>query len=271
MQETYHVTLGRRYRLVTDGQGPPLLLVHGIGPGTTAGANFASVWPVLRERWTLVAPDLYGFGLSDLPPGDRFSPQAWEAQLLDVAARLDAPRVAVMGQSIGGALALRLASREARVAAVVTSGAAGGMRSAPEALRRFWNPPLEREAFARVLAESFFDPSMLTAEQVDQRLTLMRSGAAQKFAALLGDDFDGAVASTRLEPELLQAVSCPVLLIHGRDDRQVPLESNALALRAGLPRAHLLDLARCGHNPLREHTAISLAAAMAHLDQAVPR
>ena len=45
MRETFHEINGRRYRLVTDGQGPPLLLVHGIGPGTTASANFASAWP----------------------------------------------------------------------------------------------------------------------------------------------------------------------------------------------------------------------------------
>jgi 2-hydroxymuconate-semialdehyde hydrolase len=268
MHETYPVIRGRRYRLVVDGQGPVLLLVHGIGPGTTASANFASVWSALRERWTLVAPDLLGFGQSDLPPGDRFSPEAWDAQLLDVVSGLDAPRLAVMGQSIGGTLALRLAAREPRVAAVVTSGAAGGMSRAPEALRRFWRPPLTREAFAQVLAESFFDPSVLTAEQVDQRLTLMQSGAAQKFDALLAGDLDGAVASTRLQPAVLQAVSCPVLLIHGREDRQVPIEPNALALRAELPRAHLLDISGCGHNPLREHTALCLAAATAHLEHA---
>jgi 2-hydroxymuconate-semialdehyde hydrolase len=265
MNETFHEALGRRYRLVTDGEGPPLLLVHGIGPGTTASANFASVWQALRERWTLVAPDLFGFGQSELPPGDRFSPEAWEAQLRHVAAQLQAPRLAVMGQSIGGALALRLAAREPRVGAVVTSGGAGGMRAAPDALRRFWTPPAEREAFSRVLEESFFDPSVLTAEQIDQRYSLMQSGAAQKFAALLAGDLDGAVASTRLDAALLAQVSCPVLLIHGRNDRQVPFTANALTLRDALPRASLLELAQCGHNPLREHTALALGAAMAHL------
>ena len=268
MNETFQEIHGRRYRLVTDGQGPPLLLVHGIGPGTTASANFASVWPVLRERWTLAAPDLFGFGQSDLPAGDRFSLPAWEEQLLHVAAQLDAPQLAVMGQSIGGSLALRLAAREPRVAAVVTSGAAGGMKRAPDALRRFWSPPAEREAFARVLTESFFDPSVLTAEQIDQRFSLMRTGAADKFAALLAGDLDGAVASTLLDPALLAQVRCPVLLIHGRDDRQVPLQANAGALRDALPFAHLLELSNCGHNPLREHAALALAAAMAHLELA---
>lgn len=268
MNETFHEIHGRRYRLVTDGQGPPLMLVHGIGPGTTASANFANVWPVLRERWTLVAPDLFGFGQSDLPPGDRFSLPAWEEQLLHAAAQLGAARLAVMGQSIGGSLALRLAGREPRVAAVVTSGAAGGMKRAPDALRRFWSPPADREAFARVLTESFFDASKLTVEQIDQRFSLMRTGAADKFAALIAGDLDGAVASTLLDPALLAQVHCPVLLIHGRDDRQVPLQANAGALRDALPFAHLLELSNCGHNPLREHAALALAAAMAHLELA---
>jgi pimeloyl-ACP methyl ester carboxylesterase len=94
----------------------------------------------------------------------------------------------------------------------------------------------------------------------------MQSGAAQKFAALLAGDLDGAVASTRLDAALLAQVNCPVLQIHGRDDRQVPFTANALTLRDALPRAHLLELAQCGHNPLREHRALALGAAMVHLE-----
>lgn len=256
---------GVNHRLTTDGQGPALLLVHGIGPGTTAQANFAGVWQALCQRWTVYAPDLLGFGASDPPPGGGFDPEAWVAQLSHVLDHTGAERVCVLGQSIGGTLALRLAARDRRVAAVVTSGAAGGMTAAPPALHRFWNPPLDRTAFTRVLAESFHDPSVLTEEQIDQRLSVMQAGARDTFLALIGGDPDAAVGRTRLTHRTLSAVACPVLLIHGLEDRQVPFADNALHLQAALPGAHLLALARCGHNPLREHPALALAAAVAHL------
>jgi len=265
MQNTTVSHRGASYRLSVDGQGPPLLLVHGIGPGTTARANFASVWDALRARWTVYAPDLLGFGASDPPQGHGLDLDAWVDQLAHVIDQTGETEVCVLGQSIGGTLALRLAARDRRVAALVTSGAAGGMTAAPAALRRFWNPPSDRTAFAGVLAESFHDPSMLTEEQIDQRFTLMQSGARDKFLALIDDDPDAAVARTRLTARTLAAVACPVLLIHGRDDRQVPFADNASYLYDALPSAHLLALARCGHNPLREQPAVALAAAVAHL------
>ena len=256
---------GPRWRTCTDGAGPPLLLVHGIGPGTTAAANFASVWPALAERFTLHAPDLLGFGASEPPPGGRFDVDAWVGQLVAALDAIGEPRVAVLGQSIGGTLALRLASVDARVSAVVACGAAGGMSAAPDALRRFWRAPRERAAFARVLAETFHDPATLTDAQVDQRLAVLDAGARERFDALLGEDLDAAVARTRLDASVLGRVRCPVLLVHGRDDRPVPFDANVPQLLQGLRHAHLLALARCGHNPLREHPRLVLGAALATL------
>lgn len=265
MRESTHGGPGPRWHARTDGEGPPLLLVHGIGPGTTAAANFASAWPTLAARFTLHAPDLLGFGASEPPAGGRFDVDAWVAQLVAALDAIGAPRVAVLGQSIGGTLALRLAAADPRVSAVVACGAAGGMSAAPDALRRFWRAPREREAFARVLAETFFDPAALTDAQVDQRLAVLDGGARERFEALLGDDLDSAVARTRLDAALLGRVRCPVLLVHGRDDRPVPFDANVPHLLRGLPQAHLLALARCGHNPLREHPGPALGAALAVL------
>lgn len=269
MHESFAGPSHARWRLRVDGQGPPLLLVHGIGPGTTAAANFASVWPSLASRFTLHAPDLLGFGDSAPTPGGRFDIDAWVAQLVAVLDATGATRVAVLGQSIGGTLALRLAAADARVAAVATCGAAGGMQRAPDALRRFWRPPRDREAFARMLAETFHDPATLTDAQVDQRLAVLDAGARDRFERLIGDDPDAAVASTRLDPALLARVTCPVLLVHGRDDRLVPCDDNLPHLAAALPRAHVLALARCGHNPLREQPAIAMAAIGAFLSAEV--
>src|ERR1700761_9092638 len=58
------------YREAGRGDGPALLLLHGF---PTAGHMFRELIPVLSDRFRLVAPDLPGFGQSDMPSRDKFS------------------------------------------------------------------------------------------------------------------------------------------------------------------------------------------------------
>lgn len=94
---------------------------------------------------------------------------------------------------------------------------------------------------------------------------MLESGARERFDGLLGEDLDAAVERTWLSPERLGHVRRPVLLVHGREDRPVPFDANVPHLLGALPHAHLLALARCGHNRLREHPGLALGAAMAVL------
>ncbi|HOA51584.1 MAG TPA: alpha/beta fold hydrolase, partial [Thermogutta sp.] len=51
------------------GSGAPLLLLHGSGPGVSAYANWRRVLPALAEHARVLAPDLAGFGYSEIPAG----------------------------------------------------------------------------------------------------------------------------------------------------------------------------------------------------------
>ena len=111
---------------VTTGKGPALVLLHGGGPGASGAANWTRNIHALAEHFSLVIPDMPGYGRStkhidqDDPFGDL---AAAVGGLLD---ELDLPRAHLMGNSYGGGAALRLAlDRPDRVDRMVLNGPGG--------------------------------------------------------------------------------------------------------------------------------------------------
>ncbi|WP_067723490.1 alpha/beta fold hydrolase [Nocardia yamanashiensis] len=104
------VEFGSRSMSVTHyGDGPPVVLLHGGGPGTTGRSAFARNIDALAHRFHLIVPDLPGFGESskDLDRHDPFGDAATAVADLIQALGLQRPHLA--GHSFGGAVALRLA------------------------------------------------------------------------------------------------------------------------------------------------------------------
>jgi haloacetate dehalogenase len=97
-------------RARTGGAGPPLLLLHG-NPETHA--MWHRVAPTLARRFTVIAPDLRGYGLSDKPPvtpgAAHYTKRAMAADLLALMAALGFPRFAVAAHDRGARVAHRLA------------------------------------------------------------------------------------------------------------------------------------------------------------------
>ena len=63
------VAAGIRTNYHDLGEGPPVLMLHGSGPGVSAYANWRPVMPELSKKLRVVAPDLVGFGFSERPVG----------------------------------------------------------------------------------------------------------------------------------------------------------------------------------------------------------
>jgi 2-hydroxymuconate-semialdehyde hydrolase len=258
---------GAEFTVHIQGSGPPLLLIHGIGPGTSIRANFSAVLPRLAQQRTVYGIDLIGFGAS---PSRRvpalFDFELWVRQARAAVARIAAPRLAVWGQSLGAAVALATAAQEPSVSAVVGTGSGGGARFLNAALDRFWTAPSTPQALREAMAGAVYDPSALSDEQINERFTRLRDeGLGAAFDAMMQSGKAQNLQSCWQAPETLQRVAAPVLLIHGRDDHAVPYRESALHLLDHLPDARLMLLSRCGHNPMIERTDEVLSLALAHL------
>src|SRR4051794_487485 len=102
---------GRRVHVHDVGSGPPVMLLHGSGPGTTAAA-WSSLAAAIAGTFRVIAPDFAGFGAGE-PWRDAARPYgraAWTAQVIGLADALGLSRFAVVGNSMGGAIALSVAA-----------------------------------------------------------------------------------------------------------------------------------------------------------------
>src|SRR3954464_2727381 len=102
---TSRMVHGHRRAFVLAGDGPPLLLLHGIG---NSAQTWAGVIEKLAAQYTVLAPDLLGHGSSDKPRGD-YSIAGYANGMRDLLSVLDIERATVVGHSLGGGIALQFA------------------------------------------------------------------------------------------------------------------------------------------------------------------
>ena len=221
---------GRRTRYWVGGEGPPVVLVHGLGG---AAVNFAELAPLLARRHRVLIPDLPGHGGTEpLPKLDGLGDLA--NHVAATARHEGMLRAAVVGYSMGGVVALRFAvSRPDEVAALALVAPAGIVSQTRRAhiwltvvaaLRPAGLVALARGAVARrpnlrVPVFGYWgaqDPRALAPPSVLGFLEAQREHTDVRRAA---------TALLREDPRPdLDRVDCPALLVWGARDRLVPLE-----------------------------------------------
>ncbi|MCP3421842.1 alpha/beta fold hydrolase [Nocardioides pinisoli] len=247
---------GSPVHVMETGTGPAVLLLHGSGPGTTGAGAWTTTARALAASHRVVAPDQAGFGRTPLPPGTSGGRQVWTEQAAGLMDALGETSYAVVGHSMGGAVALALAAARphqvTRVVAVASMGAPGAPLSAD--LNAVWSA-VPGEAGARdMLRRLVLDQSLVTDEAVATRAEAMRAGA-QAFATMFPAPRTRWVDDLTLSATTLAAVRAPVLLVHGAQDRLTPLRTAALPLLEHVRDVRLHVLGRCGHAPPVEHPA----------------
>ena len=250
-EERFAEIRGVRMRYFVAGEGPPLILVHGLGG---AASNWTELAPLLRHGRRVLVPDLPGHGGSSALPGvsglEPFADRvAWVAEREDM---LPAP---VIGHSLGGMVVLRLALRrpEAVQAVVLAAGAGLSVGNVwgrqllsvftfvrPGRIAGRYRSFVSRSSLLRRLVFGFVsvaDPVGLTDEAVEGFLA----------GQLLHTDVDSAWQALRRDDprQELERVRAPVLVLWGAEDAQLPLD-DAFEYTRRL-RARLRVVPGCGH------------------------
>ena len=261
LEPRFHEHRGARIRVFEGGEGPPLLLIHGYGG---AAWNFEPMAPLLAGR-RLIIPDLPGHGGSTPLPAVHTL-----AGFGDVlAGLLDGP-TDVLGHSLGGVVALRLAERHPRLVRRLVLAAAAGISSST------------RLAEISIALVGILQPGKLAGRRVDRiagsprlrRLVfgrfevanpeLLSDGAVHGFLrgpALHTDAIGAGLALARDDPRRdLDRVQCPVLVLWGGRDRQVPVEDGFEYARR--LRAPVRVIADCGHLLIGERPDVCARATL---------
>jgi len=229
------------------GEGPPLLLLLGFD---SSHLEYRRLAPLLAERHQLFIPDLHGFGFCPRPVGGRYTPEAvlvhLERVLEAVLERSGAPRLGLIGASMGGAAAMELARRRPqqveRLLLLAPAGLSGQPMPVPPPLNqlgaRFLGLPVIRRGLCRTaFAQPDRDVGPAELEIASLHLACPNwAGALASFARSGG--FGGS--GSPLPPQ-------PVDVIWGRDDRILsrPQKQAVESLLGG----HITELEGCGHLP----------------------
>lgn len=228
--------------------GPPLLMLHGSGPGVTAAANWRAVIPALAVTRRVIAPDQLGFGGTATGEQRVYGRVPWTQHALDLLDTLDATQVDVIGNSMGGAIALSLATaRPAAVRRLVLMGSMGVAMPLPQGLDGVWRYRPSTEEMRRVIGLFAYDPALITDDLVELRYQASTAPlVAASWEAMFPTPRQRWVDDLALSGAELCAITTPVLMVHGRDDQVVPWSSSAALLEL-LPNARLHVLGGCGH------------------------
>lgn len=236
------------------GEGSPVVLIHGSGPGVTAWANWRLTLPELGTRFRVVAPDVLGFGHTEPPAGTEYSMDAWTDHLLGFLDALGLERVSLVGNSFGGALALSLATRAPeRVGKLVLMGSVGVPFEITPGLDAVWGFEPSLEAMRELMGVFAHDRSLLTDDLARSRLeAATRPGIQEAFSSMFPAPRQRSVDAMTLDEELVREIAVPTLVVHGRDDQVIPL-SNSLQLLDLIDDSQLHVFGRCGHWVQIEH------------------
>jgi pimeloyl-ACP methyl ester carboxylesterase len=227
MIESAHTAVisGHRLYYRVMGQGEPLVLIHGYG---TSGYVWQRVLPYLGQRYQLFVLDLPGYGRSA-------APRSWQLRAIAPVIKewlhsLHLSPVALMGHSMGGAIAIHL------------------IALAPEAVRKLVlvnaaGLPLQTSFPTLALRAAY---SMIQPGNGRYPLQMVRDAVQPRFRVLWQTSQEMLRSDLRVE---LASITAPTLIIWGERDALLPITLGC-ALNAALPQATFISLPGCGHRPM---------------------
>jgi len=261
MMQLQHLSIhGHRVAFRTGGQGPVVLLVHGMAGSS---ATWQRVLPTLAQHFTVVAPDLLGHGESGKPRRGEYSLGAHANLLRDLLSVLGHERATLVGQSLGGGVVMQVAYQfpeRCERLALVSSGGLGRevslllrALSVPGAEYLFplvCAPPL-RDAGTRVAGwlKSFGLRAAPAVEEIWRSYaSLADADTRRAFFRTLHSVVDVGGQAVSAADRLYLASHVPTLIVWGANDPIIPV-SHASAAQEVMPGSRLVIFDGVGHYP----------------------
>ncbi len=264
---------GAKVHYIDEGSGPPVVLIHGFA-GSTFSWRF--VIPDLAKAHRVIAIDLPGFGFSDRGPGVDYSQTGQAERLVALLDLLGIQRATLIGHSMGGAIAQRVAaSHPERVERLILVAAVSAAQPRDVARRGRPAGPMfalvgvaqrspramyavGRRALPRMVHDAEYATEEVMRGYIDPLLIPGTVAAVRKMTAAAGEE----------APAALSGISAPTLVLSGASDRMIPPEQG-LELAEAIPGARYLVIPEAGHLLAEERPEAFLEEVLAFLHESV--
>ncbi len=244
---------GQRIHLWTGGTGPHLLLLHAAWGDAEMG--WSSVWNELAKSFTVIAPDIPGFGRSSAMV--RPSLPSIALLLKQLLNALNIQKTVVVGNSFGVAVAIQFAGMFPETISRLILVNGGPKPNIPGPLRDILSLPVIKQGFRAILRSVSYSQRTLDRCFVDK--TKLPPGffdrIIEKAPANSRISFD-SILNTK-EPQTPPKI--PTLLLWGARDYLAQMK-HAFLLKQWIPAAQLVTLNESGHMPQWEQPEEFVAA-----------
>lgn len=264
----HYVTLdnGLTLHYLEAGTGPTVVWLHGSGPGASGYSNFKGNYPVFAEAgYRNIVLDLPGFGRSDKPDDVNYDLAFFVSSLQGFLDKIGIDRCTLLGNSLGGAIALgaTLAYPE-RVEKLILMAPGGveeretyfQMPGIQRMVEVFSQGPMGVEQMRHVMTLQLFDPAQLDEALLQERAAVAVTQPANLFSSMLVPNM----------AERLKEIQVPILGFWGTNDLFNP-PAGAFKVLDNAPNARFLMLNRCGHWVQVEHEALFNRECIAFLSE----
>jgi 4,5:9,10-diseco-3-hydroxy-5,9,17-trioxoandrosta-1(10),2-diene-4-oate hydrolase len=250
---TVRLSNGYDIRVEEVGSGHPVVFIHGSGPGASGKSNFRQNLEVFAKAgYRAIAPDLIGYGLSSKPTDVAYSLDLFVDTLLEALDKLEVGRCTLVGNSLGGAIAIKIAldhpSRVDKLILMAPGGiesrevyfAMGGIK---KMVGSFTGDAFDLDRQRAIVANLVYDAASVSDELVRERFEVARTQPKEVL---------GTMAIPDLSPRLGE-LKLPILGLWGANDDFCPA-SGAAKFIAACPNARFITFTQCGHWVMVERT-----------------
>lgn len=252
-----YVTLdnGLTLHYLDIGQGPVVVWLHGSGPGASGFSNFKGNYPLFEKAgYRNIVVDLPGFGRSDKPADVNYDLDFFVSNLKALLDKIGIDKATLLGNSLGGAIALGTALASPQLVEKLILMAPGGVEEREtyfqmEGIKRmvevYGQGPMGVEQMRQVMTLQLFDSSQLQDSLLEERVAVAVTQPANLFSTMLVPNMT----------EQLHTIQAPILGFWGSNDLFNP-PAGSFKILDNAPNARFIMLNRCGHWVQVEHQAL---------------
>lgn len=244
----YQIIGGIKTHFHRAGLGKPLVFIHGSGPGVSAWANWRLTLPFFAENgFEVFAPDVVGFGYTERPENFEYNHKSRVKHIVDFIKHFDLKEVNIVGNSMGGALALAVALEiPERIRKLVIMGSVGVKFPITEGLEFIWGYKPSIENMRKVIWYLSSNPELVGEELVRLRYEAsIQPGFQETYEKMFYPPYQKHLDEMDVEDRLSE-IKIPTLVIHGKLDKVIPYQIS-IRIFEKLPNAHLHIFGDCGH------------------------